>query len=216
MKTGKKILYIATPLVLIGAIYFINRKKIQKKIASGINNSPLPEPVVATTTASSSVSAGVFPLKQGSINDIVKTLQRILGVTVDGNFGPQTAAALKAFSGKSTVASQAELDALSAKKANEQNAWASQAKAQQLLTQFRNNNLSIYTTDNLVAYGYIEDYAGAINYTNHNINMPKDKTYNNTDYKLTGYTKGGNLQMQITSGDLAGNYIINPNIITLV
>ena len=218
-KVKNVLLWSIPPVVVIGLIYFINKQSIKKKMAANLNNSPLPEPAPETsgsTTSSSPSSTNLFPLKKGSKNDKVKDLQRLLGVSVDGIFGSQTEAALKSFSGKTTVDSQSELDALTAKKATQQNQTASVSRAQTLLSQFQNGGLNVFTQQTLIAYGYVADYSGAINYTNKNITMAKGKRYNNADYKLIGTTKAGNLQMQVTRGDAQGYYIVNPNIITLV
>jgi lysozyme family protein len=63
-----------------------------------------------------------FPLQRGSINSTVILLQQILNkalqaqgqtlLVVDGNFGGKTLTALQSIAGKSSVANQAELDAL--------------------------------------------------------------------------------------------------------
>jgi peptidoglycan hydrolase-like protein with peptidoglycan-binding domain len=47
--------------------------------------------------APSPVPAGLPVLRRGSTGDAVATLQRAVGVTADGDFGPQTEAAVKAF-----------------------------------------------------------------------------------------------------------------------
>lgn len=217
MKLKKVLLYVVPPVVIIGVIYFINRQSIKKKISDGINNSPLPEPAKATTTTASQKS--LFPLNRGSKNEKVTELQRILGFSgtdLDGDFGSMTETALKSFSGKTTVDSQAELDALATKKATQQNQTASISRAQELFNKFKAGGLNIFAQVDVLGYGYTADYAGAINYTGKNVSLPKGKTYSNNDYKLIGYTKAGNLQMQITRGDFAGTYVINPNNITLV
>lgn len=60
-----------------------------------------------------------FPLKNGSKNDNVRTLQSALNrlgqdpaLVVDGIFGSKTQASLKAYTGKTTVDSQSELDSI--------------------------------------------------------------------------------------------------------
>lgn len=214
MKAKKILLYVVPPVAAIVVIYLINRQSIKKKNEGAVKNSPLPEPPATTTQTAPAIS--LFPLKKGSNNDKVKDLQRILGITADGIFGSQTESSLKSFSGKTTVDSQAELDALSAKKATQQNQAGSISRAQDLLKQFQSGGLNIFAQSDSLVYGYTQDYAGAINYNNKNFTLYKGKTYNNSDYKLIGSTKSGNLQLQVSKGDLAGTYIVNPNSITLV
>ena len=214
MKLKKVLLYIVPPVAIIGIIYIINRQSIKKKISEGVKNSPLPETNIAATSQPSTTN--VFPLKKGSKNNKVAELQRILGIEDDGTFGSQTESALKSFSGKTTVDSQSELSTLAAKKSNQQNASQSISRAQELLKQFQSGGLNIYTQVDTICYGYTQDYAGAINYNSKNITLKRATKFGNSDYKLIGYTKAGNLQMQVTRGELAGTYVVNPNSITLV
>lgn len=214
MKLKKVLLYIVPPVAIIGIIYIINRQSIKKKISEGVKNSPLPETNTAATSQPSTTN--MFPLKKGSKNNKVAELQRILGITDDGIFGSQTESTLKSFSGKMTVDSQSELNALSEKKSTQQNASLSISRAQDLLNQFQSGTFNIFIQTDAIAYGYVSDYAGAINYNNKNLNLKKGGTLGNADYKLIGYTKGGNLQMQVTRGELAGTYVVNPNSITLI
>lgn len=212
---AKKVLRIVIPVAVVGTvIYIISLIEKKKKADQSVKHSPLTEPPPASATPATNSSD--FPLKLGSRNSTVTQLQVLLGVTSDGIFGNGTQSALKAFSGKTTVDTQAEFDALKSKKATMQSQSASSARAQTLYNQFKAGGLNIYTQETLIAYGFVKDYAGAISYTGKSLTMPKAKTYNNKDYVLTGYTIGGNLMMQITAGDLKGDYIINPNYITLV
>jgi hypothetical protein len=60
----------------------------------------------------STSTGGGFPMKVGSSGDLVKVLQRKLnskynsGLTVDGSFGPATAAALNSAAGKSEISTR--------------------------------------------------------------------------------------------------------------
>lgn len=67
---------------------------------------PVPDDSPATPAAGTS-----FPLARGSRGAHVRALQKHLGIPVDGVFGVQTENALRARHGKSSVASQAELNA---------------------------------------------------------------------------------------------------------
>ncbi|HEX4850149.1 MAG TPA: putative peptidoglycan-binding domain-containing protein [Puia sp.] len=235
MKKGTKIALYTVGFVIIsgGIIYFImgNRKK---QILATIQNSPNQEPnakskVVSAKTKTAAVTSGSatvdtstdFPLEQGDTDsDSVRTLQRILGVTVDGDFGPKTLAALKAFTGgQTTVPNQAALDQLSAKKAAAQDQATASARAQQLLEKWNSGDskqFNILVTADATWYGFDEDFSGLIVYDDNNITQPKGIVLNNNDYNIYGTTKGGNLEIEILNGDLADTYIVNPSTVSLV
>lgn len=214
----KTILLWGLPIIVGGGLilYFLKMNKAKKAVLA----SPLPEPKTAPKPAASSSiitsPSSDFPLEKGDTDsDSVRALQRILGVKVDGDFGPATLSALQAFAGTSTVANQAALDALNAKKSAAQNSAASMSRAQQLFSTVQDGKThDIIVTTPTVAYGYTMDAYSAIIYTDHNINLAAH-TYSGDDYKLTGYTVGGNLQLNVNKGDYAGDYIINPNVISV-
>jgi len=232
MKKGTKIaLYTVGFVIVSGGIIFFIMGQNKKKLVAAIQNTPNQEPNAKSKVVSAKTQAALasgntvdtssdFPLEQGDTDsDSVRTLQRILGVTVDGNFGPKTLAALKAFSGESTVADQAALNALSAKKAALQDQATAAVRAQQLFEQWNSGDskeYNIQVTANSTWYGYDEDFSGAIQYDDNNITQPKGVVLNNNDYNITGTTKGGNLEIEILNGELADNYIVNPATITLV
>jgi len=232
MKKGTKIaLYTVGFVIVSGGIIFFIMGQNKKKLVAAIQNTPNQEPNAKSKVVSAKTQAALasgntvdtssdFPLEQGDTDsDSVRTLQRILGVTVDGNFGPKTLAALKAFSGQSTVADQAALNALSAKKAALQDQATAAVRAQQLFEQWNSGDskeYNIQVTANSTWYGYDEDFSGAIQYDDNNITQPKGVVLNNNDYNITGTTKGGNLEIEILNGELADNYIVNPATITLV
>jgi peptidoglycan hydrolase-like protein with peptidoglycan-binding domain len=216
----KKVLLWGLPITAGAIVIIILLKKAGTKKA--VLNTPLTEPGAKVTTktgsaaSASAPSSSDFPLEQGDTDsDSVRTLQRILGVTVDGNFGPNTLAALKAFASMSTVADQSALDNLAAKKAAAQNSASASARAQQLYATATNGQPhDLIVTANTMALGYTTDAYGAIVYNNKNVTLAAH-TYSGNDYSIIGKTNGGNVEININKGDWMGNYIINPNVITL-
>ena len=98
--TKKALLQVVLPIIGAAALLLFVYKKFggsSKTIASN----------------TSALSTTGFPLQNGSRGDLVKQLQAKLGVNVDGAFGPKTLAALMAKTGKTSVASQSELNAIS-------------------------------------------------------------------------------------------------------
>jgi lysozyme family protein len=202
----KKTLLLVLPLVAGGIlIYAINRNK----------NKPSTKPNGQAKPATPPKTTSDFPIKVGSRGDKVKELQTAIGFKgsdVDGIFGSDTLAALKDFAGISQVADQASLDQIKKKATGVSNA----SLAENLLSQFQKGEVAVYTRSKITIAKVQEDVNGALLNTGTFITMAASKTYNNSDYKLVGTTKLGNLELQITSGALAGLYVVDPNTITLV
>ena len=69
-----------------------------KKGRDPAGNFPKQKGITVASSAKGTVPAGARPtIRQGSKGEPVKAWQAIIGVTTDGNFGPQTAAATKAW-----------------------------------------------------------------------------------------------------------------------
>jgi hypothetical protein len=205
----KKAIVVFGPLVVgIGAIYFLNRKR-KEEIDSA--ETILPGQELNIPVQSAPAPTSMFPLKQGSNNSKVKELQSILGVTADGAFGPKTEDALVKFAGVRSVDSQAQLDEIKRKAQGSTNF----NRAMDLFNRFNKGGQAIYVIKSTQTLQAIVDTFGAIIYTGKAITLPGGKVYNNQDYKITGVTKTGNLQVTVTRGTLAGMYIFDPNNITL-
>lgn len=105
-----------------------------------------------STSGGGSVSTSEFPLKKGSKGALVQRLQLALGSNklpkfgADGDFGTETQNALKAATGKTQVASLAEIDAIAAKRGL---IWSK--------TQYVPKNLAAPTNDPLLSYYYGQD-----------------------------------------------------------
>jgi len=112
-------------LVSVGAYAAYNKLKGGKSSSSSVPNMNKDIAQKIKDAAGSIVNtvkpptANNFPLKNGSKNDNVRTLQSALNrlgqdpaLVVDGIFGSKTQASLKAYTGKTTVDSQSELDAI--------------------------------------------------------------------------------------------------------
>jgi hypothetical protein len=138
MKTASKNKALTISLISIGAIALIGGVYLGIKALKGTKGKPsgggggvLPTktnaggynaPTPAPSGGGGSSSSGVFPLHNGSKdvypNEQVRNLQSALAglgasdLVIDGIFGSKTQQALMAQTGKSTVDSQAELDAL--------------------------------------------------------------------------------------------------------
>lgn len=200
----KKYLMIAAPLALGLLVIVIAARKAKRKEQEDIlpeDETLLPVPVKDPT----------FPLKQGSRNAKVTELQKILGVVADGIFGAKTEAALLAYAGLRSVASEAELATLK----NKSIGLTNQLRASDLLRKFTAGGVSLYAIKTVLCTQVIVDGYGAIIPTGKAFNLTGGKTYNSNDYKLIMSTKAGKLVFEVTQGSLAGLYTVDPNSVTL-
>ena len=205
---AKKVFLIAGPIAAAALIiWLINRKK--KPIIDQATDDDVKP---ATLTASSSTgTSSSFPLKQGSRGDKVKELQRIIGADPDGIFGPNTENALIQFAAIRVVNSQKELDELR----NKATGISSKSRADDLVARFKKGGVSMYVIQATKATQVQPDVYGALIETGRALSLSGGKVYNNSDYVLSGSTKLGKLMFSITRGDLAGTYVIDPNVVSL-
>jgi len=214
-KKQSTIFVIAGGLVAaIGTIMIIRYFK-GKNIAK--NNTP---DSGAGTPASKPIVSSAWPLKNGSRGDSVKQLQSLLGVSADGIFGPITQAALLAQTGKTSIASQSEFNTIIAQLQNKPVISNNKARAQQLIDQWNAATFvyqrQLMATSKVIAYGVIEDAAGALLPNNKNITLVANQKLNRNDYKPVGVTTQGFLRIQVMNGDLKGLYKVDPNKMSVV
>lgn len=101
-------------VAVIGFLYFKNKKEQEQEQAL-INDIPTPPTVLATPivaptkpTVGATLNKSKI-LSKGSKGLEVRELQRVLGIAIDGDFGPATLAALKAKKGVSSISLNAYL-----------------------------------------------------------------------------------------------------------
>jgi hypothetical protein len=165
-------------------------------------------------TASASTK---FPITVGSRNDLVKQLQSALGVTADGIFGPLTQAALTAQTGKLTIASQAEYDAVITQLQSKGISAANRKRAEALISQWnKNTSTQLMPIAIAKASKVTEDISGALQPTGVTITLAANLKLSRADYRPLSATTNGNLKFDITRGTLAGRYTVDPNKITVV
>lgn len=208
----KKNLLYAIPILAGGYLIY---KQFTKAKATDVRDVPPPPQLGSTAEISE------FPLKKGSRNNSVKTLQSMLNaelskqgkplLVVDGIFGSKTEAALTLVTGKNTVQSAQELSSIQ-----------TEAKAVSYLAKNVNYgwdlvekyNMGIY--ENLVVSSPIKilkvtkTLTGGWKTTGNSLNMPSKK-YNLKDYAIRSALNDGTLRIEITRGDLAGMYVTEPS-----
>lgn len=211
--------------VIIGA-YLIYRQ-FRKPKANGLSDVPPPPNNNNNNNTISNGNGGVtpapastFPLKKGSKNNTVGTLQGLLNTSnlvntklvVDNDFGSKTQAALVAVYGKNQIDDQTDLDNLRNKLSRESSKSANLDWAWQLIDAYNTGNYSnLKVKQNITLYGVDKNFQNQWEMNNKNINMPPHN-YSLNDYALRSALTDGSLRIEIVNGDLAGMYVTNANL----
>lgn len=213
----KKVAIVGIPVVvMITAIYIWYKVASQpKQVYVGANTPSVPPKVASTTTpqakaaASAASPSGGYPLQQGSNNATVKQLQTILGVTVDGKFGPATLDALQNQFGLSSVPDAATL-------AQIQNASALTSQAQSTNSIFAQGGSDLYFTQDYFINALNSSDPSNPQYTGTGFQANAGQTYDGTVYTLDGgVTPLGLCTMYINAGSLQGEYVVDPTVFLL-
>ncbi len=207
----KKVLYVAGPVLGLSAIFYLWYRSQKPKKTFVSNNKPASIP---PKKGSSSLSNPNFPLQQGSRNDLVKQLQAALGVTGDGIFGPQTAAALQNQIGVSIVPDQNTLNAIIQGAGSQGAAMRSSAEA--LYNQFQQGGQDISARSYYFADEVTEDAYGHLVPTGMGFDMNPGATFDNSAYKIDGDTLLGLIILKVADGPLQGEYTVDPSALVLV
>ena len=152
-----------------------------------------------------------FPLKKGSKNTVVGTVQALLNsagetLTVDNNFGSKTEAALLKVFGKKTIDNQADLDRLRAKIATASQTGTNLDYGWQLIDAAANTaNNYLMVKKAVTLQGINKNFLGNWVSNNKNIIM-NPNNYNLIDYKLRSELNTGQLRIEIVTGATAGMY----------
>jgi len=152
-----------------------------------------------------------FPLKKGSKNTVVGTVQALLksageNIVVDNNFGSKTEAALLKVFGKKTIDNQADLDALRAKLATANQTSSNFDWGWKLIDAAANpSNKSLMVKKEVNLQGVNKNFLNQWVSNNKAVKMsPRNYTLN--DYKLRAELTTGQLRIEIVTGALAGMY----------
>lgn len=155
----------------------------------------------APTGSSGWVSDSSFPIKKGSWGPKVKALQSAIGAKDDGKFGPLTEAALKAKTGKTEVATQAEYDAIVSPQPTGGG------------TNFEQLKKNLVGNFKTLADGISTDVSGTnkkyrfVFYTNGRFSMAEIGA---TQYLQKGTYLNGGTEMDVDGGNSYGNLISHP------
>lgn len=209
-KQAIKIGLILLPVVVGAVLLFKYFRSPKRKDFSNTSPGSTPIPPLKSTDPSD------FPLKNGSKNELVKQLQSLLGVTADGIFGPKTAAALLAQTGKIQITSQTQFDEVIKKLTAVAATGSNTARADQLVKDWKGNStLRMTAIADTVATEVKQDIYGALVATGKSLGLPKNTTYARDQHVLVGSTKQGFLTFRRGGNNLPGLYKVDPTKISL-
>ena len=164
--------------------------------------------------------ASTFPLKKGSKNDTVGTLQGLLNTSnlvnpklvIDNNFGSKTQAALVAVYGKNQIDDQNDLDNLRNKLSKESSKSANLDWAWKLIDAYNTGNYAnLKVKQKVTLYGVNKNFQNQWERNNNNIDMPP-LNYSLSDYALRSALNDGSIRIEVLNGAFTGMYVSSPSI----
>jgi hypothetical protein len=217
MKINKKLIWYSLPILLGG--YLIYRQFRRGKDEG--QDAPPPAPYVGggSGTTMPSVS-GVYPLRKGSRNSTVGSLQTLLNtalkcqnktlLVVDNIFGSKTEAALLDLAGKTSVTDSSDFERIKTNLSSACSLSANLDWAWKLIdAQNSGRYNSLMVRQPATFYKVVKDFTGkwvsASPYTE--LNLPVKSNYSLQDYVLRSATNDGRLRMEIMRGDFAGMWL---------
>jgi hypothetical protein len=214
-KKSKMAIIFGVP-VLVG-LYFIY-KQFAKPKGKDVIDTPPPKKEEPNPNPTKPESSN-FPLKKGSKNSMVGTLQTLLNtsslVTIkldpDNNFGSKTEGALVTVYGKKQIDNAADLDALR-KKLSTNNSKASNLDwAWQLIEAQESGNFNYLTVMQKIYFLEIKkNFQGVWKQTGKRLEL-KPNDYSLNDYVLQSALTDGSLRIEVNKGTLAGMYQTSPS-----
>lgn len=210
-KKTKSILLFGVPLAIGAYLIYSQLKGIGvRDVANGGNSGN-----GSTGGGNTNSTPSSFPLKKGSKNSVVGTVQALLNtdgehLTVDNNFGSKTESALLKVFGKKTIDNQADLDKLRAKLATANQASANLDWGWQMIAAATNpSNTQLMVKKAVTLQQVKKNFLNQWVNNNKVLNLPTHN-YSLNDYKLRSGLNTGQLRIEIVTGANAGMYI-TPN-----
>jgi hypothetical protein len=206
----KKMALYAIPIVI--GVYLIYKQLIKPAATDKKDINPLVIPNISVEE----VVTTDFPLKKGSKNSTVNTLQALLNtellrlgkplLVVDGIFGTKTEMALKDVTSKITVQTPQELVAINQDLQKTNQIAQNLSWAWNLVDAFNSNMYSNLVVKKPIRLVEIKkNFQGVWKPTARVVDLPI-KRYNLKDYALRSALSDGSVRIEITSGALAGMY----------
>jgi hypothetical protein len=217
MKLNKKLIWYSLPVLLGG---FLIYKQLSRGKQKGQDVPPPPPPIPPSTGGGgNSAPAATYPLKKGSKNSTVGSLQSLLNtaltckgktlLVVDSNFGTKTETALFELTGKKSVANEADFNSLKSQLASvctlsQKLDWAWKLVDGAKSGKFTN----LVVSKEIKLYKVKQDFLGKWVYdTPSYILTMTPRNYSMQDYFVRSATADGGLRIEVWRGENKGMWI---------
>ena len=212
----KKMALYAVPIII--GVYLIYKQLIKPNATDKKDVNPIVVPNVNIDE----VVTSDFPLKKGSKNSTVNTLQSLLNtelgklnktlLVVDGIFGNLTESALKLVTGKITVDTPQDLVAISQNLQKTNDKAVNLDWAWKLVDAFNSKMYSNLVVKQPIRLTQVKkNFQGVWKPTTSVVDLPI-KRYSLNDYAIRSAFSDGSLRIEITNGALAGMYSTNSSL----
>lgn len=221
MKFNKKLIWYSLPILVGGFLIYKQfsrgRKDVPQPPQTGGGGSGTGTGGSGTGTGGGSSSA--YPLRNGSKNSTVGSLQSLLNtalscsgktlLVVDNSFGSKTETALSSLTGKTSISNSTEFEAVKKQLASTCSKSSNLDWAWQLIAAQNTGKYSVLVVSQPIQISkVIKDFTGTwITATPRKDLMLNPRNYSLKDYVLRSATNNGALRIEITKGDLAGMYL---------
>ena len=224
MNKKLKTVLIFLPIVAGAALVIMYIIKAQKSAALSEQPkqpSPAKAPDLKNAASSGTVDNSQFPLKKGSKNDYVKSLQDELGVSIDGIFGKDTLAALKEQTGKTQIDNiddlNATIDRILAQDAGMALSNDRITRSNSIISNQLNGNSNLkILRDSKWTQVQFDTIGGSYLDAGYTKNWGSGQLLNLNDYQPFDITSDGYLIIFVPNGTLSGYWKVDPNNLTLV
>jgi hypothetical protein len=222
MKLNKKLIWYSLPVLLGG---FLIYKQLSRGKQKGQDVPPPPPTIPPSTSGGGGASGGgntpaaTYPLKKGSKNSTVGSLQSLLNtaltckgktlLVVDSNFGTKTETALFELTGKKSVANEADFNSVKSQLASLCTLTKNLDWAWKLVDAAKTGKFTnLVVSKEIKLYKVKQDFLGKWVYdTPSYILTMTPRNYSMQDYFVRSATADGGLRIEVWRGENKGMWI---------
>ena len=225
MKLNKKLIWYSLPVLLGG---FLIYKQLSRGRQQGQDVPPPPVPIPPTGGGSGSSSpAATYPLKKGSKNSTVGSLQSLLNtalkckaktlLVVDNDFGAKTETALFELTGKKSVTSESDFNAVKTKLASVCTLSSNLDWAWKLVDAAKTGNFTNLVVSKTIKLRKVKKNVQGnwINDTPAMVLTLTPRNYSMQDYLVRSATTDGGLRIEVWRGVNKGMWITEGDITSI-
>jgi hypothetical protein len=221
MKLNKKLIWYSLPVLLGGFLIYKQLTKGKQKGQDDVPPPPPPAPNLPSTGGGRNTSspAATYPLKKGSKNSTVGSLQSILNtaltckgkalLVVDNSFGAKTETALFELTGKKSIASESDFNDVKSKLASLCTLTRNLDWAWNLVDAAKTGNFTNLVVDKEIKlYKVKKDFLGKWVYDSPAMILTlTPRKYSMQDYFVRSATADGGLRIEVWRGANKGMWI---------